>query len=197
MVRVYEDRTVDFPAFHVGAKTTPKSLRRRFVAEHVLDWVTFQRSRGVRGCVYADIDDTLIDGNERVTNGFEHMLHMLQRASMLCPVYICTARPDDDKENVMKLLHARGVYVTPDRLYMLPAHLYDRSSRHVEEFKAKTYDELVRKEGAVLARCGDKLWDVAHLDSLDTYLKHVDDKDCYVFFDPRLGGCLSAKLPGA
>ena len=55
----------------------------------------------------------------------------------------------------------------------------------------------VRKEGAVLARCGDKLWDVAHIDSLSTYLKHVDDKDCYVFFDPRLGGCLSAKLPGA
>jgi len=195
MVKLTADLKVNFPAYVVRART--KTEQRAVVADHVLSWVRFQTSRGVRGCVYADIDDTLIDGHERVANGFEHMLDMLQKVSLLCPVYICTARPDDDKDNVMRLLHKRGVYVPPDRLYMLPAHLYDRSSRHVEEFKARTYDELVRKEGAVLARCGDKLWDVAHLDSLHTDLAHVNDKDCYVFFDPRLGGCLSAKLPGA
>ena len=53
-----------------------------------------------------------------------------------------------------------------------------------------------RAHSGVVARFGDKLWDVAHVDSLDTYLQHVGDRDCYLFVDPRLKGTLSAKLPG-
>ena len=40
--------------------------------------------------------------------------------------------------------------------------------------------------GGVVARFGDKLWDVAHIDSLHTYLGHIRDRDCYVFLDPKL-----------
>ena len=50
--------------------------------------------------------------------------------------------------------------------------------------------------GYGVGRFGDKLWDVAELSSLDSYLSHVRDRDCYIFWDPKLGGTLSGKLPG-
>lgn len=197
MVKLVPDTNVDFPAFFVRAPT--KTAERRFVAEYVHDWVALQKARGARGCVYVDIDDTILNYQERAVHGFEHMLHMLRRVQRMYPIYVCTARPDDQHANVMELLHSPKIdlRIDPDHLFMLPSHLYDRSTRHVEEFKSGIYDKLVRRKGGVLVRCGDKLWDVAHLDSLEGDLRHVGDKDCHLSFHPRLGGTLSAKLPGA
>ena len=143
-----------------------------------------------------DIDDTLIDGNQAVAHGFQLMQALFHEASLLFPVHIVTARPDDDHAHCMRLLRARGFAVPPDRLHMLPARLYGRDTRHVEDFKHGVYVQIGRQHGGVVARFGDKLWDVAHKDSLRTYLGHVDDRDCYLFLDPALRGTLSAKLPG-
>ena len=70
----------------------------------------------------------------------------------------------------------------------MPTHLYDRSTRHVDDFKWAVHQKLVDDHGAVLAKFGDKLWDVAHRSSLRSYLGHVSDADCYLFWDPRLNG---------
>ena len=101
----------------------------------------------------------------------------------------------------MQLLKARGLHLPPDRLHMLPAALYDthgeERDRHVEEFKWGVHKKLVKLHGAVAGRFGDKLWDVARLESLQTYLRHVRDPYCYVFWDPKLGAqTLCGKLPG-
>lgn len=143
-----------------------------------------------------DIDDTLIDGNERVAHGFEFMKRLYEGASLLYPVHVVTARPDSDHASCMRMLRERGFSIPPDRLHMLPAHLYDGPSRHVEEFKWKCYCRMKAQHGGVVARCGDRLWDVAALSSLTTYLSHVRDEDTYVFWDPVLCGCLSVKLCG-
>ena len=57
--------------------------------------------------------------------------------------------------------------------------------------------KIAKEHKGVVARFGDKLWDVAHYDSLHNYLSHVCDSQCYVFFDPGLGGTFSGKLPGS
>ena len=95
----------------------------------------------------------------------------------------------------MKLLRSLGFCIPPDRLHMLPGDLYDHGTEtDVEMFKWKRYEYIKKTHGSVLARFGDKMWDVAHIDDLHTRLKHVQDRDAYLFFDPRLGG-VSYKLP--
>jgi hypothetical protein len=217
MIRCEQDKRVNFPAYHVSMAT--KTDLRRFVAEHGLLWISHQFQKGVKGCVVADIDDTLINGNEQVSNGFEHMLDMYKKVSLMYPVHIVTARPDEEHANVMALLSKKGFHVDPDRLHMLPTHLYYRpvEEGHVERFKWAKHGEICKIHGFVIARFGDKMWDVACLNSIvpggeryrevkttpgiarstkQPYLEHVPDSWCYIYFDPALRGTLSSKLPG-
>ena len=189
-----EDSKVKFPAFFVRAKT--KTELRRFVASHALVWLRLQRRRCAKGAIMVDIDDTLIDGHESVANGFQFMKILYNEASLLYPIHVVTARPDDQRDIVMRMLLTKGLCIPSDRLHMLPSHLYGKDFRHVEEFKWKAYVKIGHEHDGVVARFGDKLWDVAHLHSLETYLAHVRDKDCYLFMDPLLKGTYSAKLPG-
>ena len=193
-VTVEQDRKLDFPAYRVKGKT--KTELRRFVAEHGLAWLNLQKKRGAGGAVMLDIDDTLINGHESVTNGFEFMKKMYDDASQLFPVPVVTARPDYDHAKCMKMLHERGFHVPPDRLHMLPGEHYGGSYSHVEKFKWQAFAKISKQHHGVIARFGDKLWDVAHIDALEGAMKHVDDRDCYVFLDPALKGTYSAKLPG-
>ena len=194
-MQICDDTNVPFVAAFVkpdGKKTE----QRRIIADYATMWVKYQHALGVKGCVVFDIDDTLIDGNQCVRSGFEFMVDFYKAVFRFYPVHIVTARPDDDHKNVMNLLELKGVYIPPDRLHMLPAHLWGEDTTHVEKFKWKRHLKFCEDHGKVVARLGDKLWDVAHINSLDTYLKHVDDRSAYIFFDPLLNGTLSAKLPG-
>ena len=188
------DTNVPFAAYYIKARS--KEEQRRILSEHALSWLRMQKQRGARGAIMIDIDDTIIDKNEKVHDGFECMHAMYQEMSLTFPIHVVTARPDDDHANAMKMLHKRGFCVAPDRLWMLPSALYGKSTTHVEEFKWKCYLKIGCAHGGVVARFGDKLWDVAHIASSQTYLKHVDDKHCYVFRDPQMRGTASFKLPG-
>ena len=143
-----------------------------------------------------DIDDTLIDGNETVKHGFELMAKMYDKVFGLFPVHIVTARPDEEHANVINMLKEKGFSIPPDRLHMLPTKFYGGPLRHVEEFKWSVFCKISKLHDGVVARFGDKLWDVAHIKALDGYQSHIRDKECCIFFDPALYGTLSAKLPG-
>lgn len=145
-----------------------------------------------------DIDDTLIDGNESVVHGFQFMQDMYHAVSMLYPIHIVTARPRDQHAVVMQMLQAKGFSIPPDRLHMLPTDDYGKSSALVEDFKWKAFCKISLLHSGVIARFGDRLWDVAHIDSLhDGTFDHVRDKDGAVFMEQRLGSTLSGKLPGS
>ena len=191
------DPRVDFFAYHVRYKL--KTQQRQYISALAIAWIRFQKKRGCSGAVMVDIDDTLINGNEAVVHGFQYMKELYLAASLLFPLHVVTARPLDEHANVMKMLADRGFSIPPDRLHMLPTHLYDddRVSSHVEKFKWQTALKIGKAHGGIVARFGDKLWDVAHYESLQTYLKHVRDADCYVFMDPALQGTASFKLPGS
>lgn len=194
MVTLSFDPRVDFPAAFVQAKT--KTEKRKFVADHALLWIRDMKRRGATGCLMFDIDDTIINGNEAVTHGFEQIKELYNEASQYYPVYIVTARPDSEHDNVMALLRKLGFAIPPDRLHMLPEALYDGPSDHVVDFKWQCFLDMAQKHGGCVARFGDRKWDVAHRDSLDTYLDHVRHADCYIMRDPALRGTVSYKLPG-
>jgi hypothetical protein len=193
-VQVKPDRLVPFPAAFVHADNL--TALRKYVADEAKKWLREQLKQGRQGAVVFDIDDTLINGNEAVANGFEHMVDLYKWASQHFPVELVTARPADDKANVMRLLHKRGLCVGFDHLHMMvPAEYNSGESTYVKDFKWRKHQDFVRRYGRVLARLGDRLWDVAERQSPNTYLKHVGDEVCYVFTDPILGGTKSFKLP--
>lgn len=192
---ICQDTKVSFPCFLL--KTPKKKTeQRKYIAEISMSWIRLQKHRCASGAIMLDIDDTLIDGNECVHNGFQFMHYLFTESSALYPIHLVTARPDDTHSITMKLLKKRGFLIPPDRLHMLPAKLYGKGSTHVEEFKWRTFIEIGQQHHGVVAKFGDKLWDVAHIDSLHTYLSHIQDKDCCIFLDPAQNGTMSAKLPG-
>lgn len=194
-MQVVDDTKVDFPASFIKPDGH-KQEQRKLVAEHALAWITYQKGVGARGCIIFDIDDTLINGKESVSGGFEFMVHMYTKVHKLFPVHIVTARPNEDHASCIDMLEAKGIVIPPDRLHMLPTHLWGQDTKYVEEFKWDCYKKCLKMHDGVVARFGDKLWDVAHIQSLRTYLSHVHDRCCYIFFDPYLNGSLSGKLPG-
>lgn len=191
---VTPDLTVPFPAFYVRHKN--KTEQRMFIAFHARNWITYQFKRRTGGAIMIDIDDTLIDGNESVSHGFQYMKELYLSIGVMFPLHVVTARPFEDHHNVMKLLLDRGFCVPPDRLHMLPTELYGKDYSHVERFKWNTYLTIGKDHGGVVARFGDKMWDVAHFQSIHGQLAHVNDRECYIFRDPSMKGTVSYKLPG-
>lgn len=194
------DTKVGFSAHFVsGVRARSKSDCRKFVAQLLLRWCRLQHRRKRTGAVILDIDDTLINGTDKVINGFEHMWEAYQAVSLLFPIHIVTARPHDQHPVVMRLLKERGICIATDRLHMLPTELWENGdASHVENFKWARTRAVHKLHRGVVARAGDKMWDVAPLEAIRgrAYLKHVDDAHAYVFLDPRHGGCASFKLPG-
>lgn len=201
-----KDDRVPFPAhFVVGSRIT-KTEQRHFVAAHAIVWLKLHHMKmksGTKpGAIMIDIDDTLVDEWEGLRYGFESMNAMYNQLSLLFPVHVVTARPESEHANVMKMLHKRGVNVQVDRLHMLPDEDYDhrdhdKRERLVERFKAGKCVEITKLHGSVVARFGDRLWDVAPLELIRSdrraVLDHVETKHCYIFLH---NGCLCAKLPG-
>ena len=202
-MKLISDEKVPFAAYFVNGKV--KGLRgrgelRKFCAETILSWIIFINKRyRLRGAIMFDIDDTLINSKEKTKNGFEHMKRMYDILSLEFPIHIVTARPDEDHKNCMKMLQKLGFCIPPDRLHMLPSKFYGKDYKYVEDFKWNCYVSIKQRHGRVLARFGDKLWDVAHIESFrgsKKYLEHIEDEDCYIFKDPRMDPCVCAKLPG-
>ena len=191
------DSSVSFPAVLVKGRKGSKTDQRRVLSDYAIMWITNQHTLGVPGCIVFDIDDTLIDGNETARWGFEFMVDFYKRIFHMYPVHIVTARPNTDHDHVMVLLKKKGIFLPPDRLHMIPEKQWGDNG-NVEKFKWSCHERFVKMHGSVIAKFGDKLWDVAHIESLRDYLGHIEDRDAYVFFDKKVGKwTLSVKLPGA
>ena len=195
-----QKKNVNFPCFlvHPGKGSGIHQLRR-VVADHALLWIKYQYSSGrTQGCVIFDIDDTLVNHQEQIRQGFEFMTEMYADVHELYPVHLITARPDYTRAKTKEMLKKRNIHIPPDRLHMMDGDEYDNGdSEVVEKFKWDKMKKCMKEhENTVIARFGDRLWDVAHLHSLNTYMKDIEETDCCIFFDPYLNGTLSAKLPG-
>ena len=184
------DTRVPFPAYFVRYKS--KTDQRMFVAYHAEQWVTYQHRRNSLGAVMVDIDDTLIDGNENVLHGFQYMKNIYEHIQTLFPA----PRRDRASGRGPRACHAsargpRVLHPARPSAHAADGTLQGSDYSYVETFKWNTYLKIGREHNGVVARFGDKLWDVAAHESLTGYLAHVDDRDCYVFMDPAQKGTAS------
>lgn len=172
-----------------------KTRQRRIVADHALMWIDSQILAGRKGCVIFDIDDTLVNGSEQAKGGFEFMVRMYKSIRRRVPVQIITARPWDTFDKTMEMLESRGIHVDAAHLHMMDPDEWEHGSTDdVERFKWVCYVKCRDLHGHVIARFGDKLWDVAHIKDLKTPL--AEDAESVLFFDNKMKGTLSGKLPG-
>jgi hypothetical protein len=188
------DNTFDFPVYSVQGGT--KAEQRQYIAEYAISWLMLQKKRGVYGAIMIDIDDTILDGRQMVQNGFELMKTLFDVAGCFFPIHIVTARPDSEKDYVIRMLQERGFTIPFDRLHLLPEAWYGKGDEFVERYKWDMFTRIANMHNGCVARFGDRLWDVAHIDALHTYMKDVSNRSCYIFKDRRLRGTLSFKLPG-
>lgn len=203
---ILRDPKVPYPLFHVK-NTRSKTHARRFIAEHALLYLRYMyEHKKARGAIIFDIDDTIIDYSQKVKGGFEHMKQLWSELHPLFTIYVITARPEDQREKVIDMLHKLHFCVDPDRLHLLPTEDYDKHFKYTERFKWKTFKkieaEMKSRNQRVVARFGDRVWDVGSLQSLHKTkttageLEHIADNATVVFIDPCMHGCLSSKLPG-
>jgi hypothetical protein len=197
-VKSVQDKTVPYTAFHIQGRRVIDL--RTYEARSAWVWLHACHKLGETGAIVFDIDDTILNGKEKVCNGFEHMRTIFRDAFSLFSVYIVTARPDDQHSYVMGMLTKLGFSLPPDRLYMLPKDLYDHgTTEDVEDFKWRSCLEIHERHkstGGVIARFGDKLWDVAPASALHADLGHVKDTHTYRFIHPLMPMTYACKLPG-
>lgn len=193
------DRSVSFPAFYVKGKN--KTETRELLATHAMYWLKNQVRLGKKGALYFDIDDTIISSNNGVSMyGFTFLQDVFKEFQHIFHIHIVTARPERGRAETIDQLKSKKLYVMHDNLHMLDDKVYDHGTNEdFARFKWTAYLKIREKHGEVIARFGDKMWDVAHFTALYSdrpYLKHVDDTAGYMFSDPRLRGTASYKCPG-
>lgn len=184
------------------SKSGSKTAKREFVATVGLLWLQYQKRRGRRGAVVFDIDDTLIDYRDKVESGFDAMVDLFQFAARHFCTYVVTARPfeagrqgEEDVQYVHDLLRERGIVLPRERLYLMPLHEYNKGGDATEAYKTRTTESIRRREGVILARFGDKMWDCVASSGLHGagQYTHVSDGDAYLGRD---GHTVFGKLPG-
>ena len=108
--------------------------------------------RKIRGALVFDIDETLIGEQTRRPIRAVHALYDKYRTHF--PTYLVSARGEDAYKYTVDELarHGIGGY---RKLMLLPK----REAHDPGAFKARARREIARKEGRVLAACGDQVWD--------------------------------------
>lgn len=185
-----------FPIIHIGGSR--KAVKRELIAEVGIRWIdrfaqTKPRNRRPPAIIF-DIDDTLVDYQENRRSGFERMTDLFKYARQSgVRLYVVSARPESTRGRVISLLTDIGCGVDSVNLKLMTDEAYkDGTMDDVVEFKDSSYEGIARVSN-VIARFGDKLWDIARPADVQAHFAHFSEKSCLVFLDKNH---LCAKLPG-
>ena len=193
-------KPVSVVVYRVPYPPTSKTTSRFEIAQILRGWFTYHNQKRSKGAIIVDLDDTLINHQQRVAEGFEHIRNALIDASHNFPFYVVTARPVEDHAVVLRMVRNLGFHLADSRLYMMDTEEYretdpDRSHRFQENFKWSSADKIEQREGRILLRMGDRLWDAVPNPGMNEHkFKHIEDKQPFLFFDP-VHRTLCVKLP--
>lgn len=182
----------------IGSKIS-KFAKRTLVAEVGMVWIRSvlaaqqHRSTAKPPAIIFDIDDTLCDSTER---GFDHMIRLFQMARRnSLRLHVISARPEGTRRVVLELLNRLCVGVDSENLYLMTEEEYSTGGPAITtNFKHTNYEKVATKH-TVIARFGDRIWDVARPEVIKSKLSGCKDEDSFFCVDPKYF-YLSAKLPG-
>lgn len=197
---VYTAASAAHPGVLTIGSNISKSAKRTLVAEVGMVWIrsvlAAHRSTAKPPAVIFDIDDTLCDTAER---GFDHMIRLFQMARRnSLRLHVISARPEGTRRIVLELLNRLCVGVDSENLYLMTEEEYAKKGvaglATTTKFKNNNYEKVAAKH-TVIARFGDRLWDVARPEVIRSELSECKEEDSFFCVDP-VHFYLSAKLPG-
>lgn len=168
--------------------------QREKIAEWADLWLSIYATKKARGCLIFDIDETVITRHE---GEIKPMCALFRKYRNIFPCYFVTARPDTSRSKLdtirmLKALDLGGykeIFFMPDVMY--------RANRedYVLEYKFGKRRDILDKEGVILARFGDMIWDIVSIQKNKKVEELLDSKDGAIMFLPGLGGEVGLKLP--
>lgn len=190
---------------HASVRRGTRLQKTRYVMSWFESWIRFRASIGRLGVVVFDIDDTLIDSQERRIAPVARLYQLCQTLGFECA--IVTARPEGpvNRSETIKALHAAGV---DDwlRLYMMPNSMRNQMDtdddvrRLVSAYKRSARDDIVAERNVdIVGNVGDMWHDLIRFPLSSTYhcLKECECGDCAILFPKHAHGEVAIKLVGA
>lgn len=192
MVLAFEAHAADFCFASVrGESDDPK---HEFATNWLAQWLRFQNRLGVRGVVVFDIDDTLLDHNERPIAPVVRIYDLTKRLGMRCA--LVTARPESENNRQHTIAALKEAGITGwESLYMMPEN-QDITLQSISFYKREARDDIETRY-RIVANIGDMWHDLVRLPlhhSNRCIESFADDASCCVLFPPMSHGEVALKL---
>lgn len=172
-----------------------KDDQREEVVAWLKYWLHFQKECGKFGCVVFDIDDTLVDHDERIIPPSYSLYKFCLRHGFKCN--IVTARPDrgENRRLTKNMLTRNGIFQY-DKLYLMPP-TKELNVHTISAYKKRCRDEIANTT-PILANIGDMWWDLLRypLSTKMQIVKSLNDEECGILFPLHAHGEVAIKLPG-
>ena len=170
--------------------------QRQIAISWMRSWLSYkleEKADAISAVVF-DIDDTLVDRNERPIPPLMQLYHWCAENQLRC--FVVTARPESTTNRMAtsRMLAAHGI--VPKHLYMMPETSSLPSSEEVSSYKRRCREEIAQRY-TILANFGDMWWDVIRLPVARAHnvLHDRDERECAILFPPQLHGEAAIKLP--
>lgn len=155
-------------------------------------WLKFKKRSGAEGSVIFDIDDTLIDKNEKKIMSVINIYKLCTELGFV--VNIITARPESQKnrQETKKMLTEKGI-VNFEAMYMMPSSIKP-TLKSISLYKHQARADVASRHD-ILANIGDMWSDHFKFPQNIKELQERDINECAIFFIPGQS-YPNLKLPG-
>ena len=171
-----------------------ESQRIKYLMTWFEYWIRFQARCGVRGAIVFDIDNTLVDDDEKRIGPVVRAYRLCQHLGFLCA--IVTARPDGpmNRKETMKMLRSHGVDDW-ESFYMMPNSIKIKDTEHISAYKRAARESIASRH-RIVANLGDMWHDLLRFPLHESHriVKMLSHGDCGVLFPARSHGEVAIKL---
>ena len=175
------------------------SQKRQLATNWMQSWLSFRlkdTSDAKPPAAVFDIDDTLVDRNERRIPSLTQIYQWCTNNNITC--FVVTARPESTTNRMVTSAMLAQHDIIPKHLYMMPHTTSLPLAVDVSSFKYTCRDEIVQHYN-LLANFGDMWWDIVRLPVTRAHsvLHERDERECAILFPPQLHGEAAIKLPSS
>ena len=173
-----------------------RTERTRLAMSWLLCWLRFKHRIGTVGIVVFDIDDTLVDADEKKIESVVEVYTQCQEMGLRCA--IVTARPEsaENRSETIAMLRGHGI-ANWESLYMMPRSVQVYDAEHISKYKRSARDDIETRH-IILANVGDMWHDLVRFPLVGSHKKidEFDHTECGVLFPPMSHGEVAVKLVG-
>lgn len=164
-------------------------------AEWLMYWLKFKNMSGEKGTVVFDIDDTLVDNEEKNIVPIQKVYNLCLMLNIV--VNIVTARPESKHNRLQtQTMLAKNGFRVYEALYMMPAGIAP-SYESISQYKYTARSDIAKRH-PILANVGDMWTDHVRLPTHNAELSSMYERkieECAILFPPK-NTFPSLKLPG-